>query len=246
MLPVLAVWLIFFFLAKEAPAERKRNRWSDYAAVLGIADTGWFCFLYSLTFGGFVGLASYLSIFFHDQYRLTPVQAGDFTTVVVLFGSFLRPVGGMLADRLGGYRMLLRLLAGVAVCLCVVSTLPNPLIALAALAVCMAMLGMGNGAVFQLAPQRFPDRIGIMTGIIGAAGGFGGFLLPSILGTLKDRTGAYSAGFGILAACAFVGFGVLLYLKGIWRTTWPAKAARRAGLQTADSEEAVVAYAAPI
>src|SRR5262249_3136683 len=155
----------------------QKKTWADYAAVLRIADSGWFCFIYSLTFGGFVGLASFLTIFFRDQYHLTKVQSGDLTTIVVLFGSFLRPVGGTLADRVGGYRMLLAILAGVAVCLLGVGTLPGVYGAVALLVLTMAMLGMGNGAVFQLVPQRFPDRVGLLTGLVGAAGGLGGFLL---------------------------------------------------------------------
>ncbi|HUQ92709.1 MAG TPA: MFS transporter [Bryobacteraceae bacterium] len=193
MIPVIAVWLIFFFLAKDAPGERRVKRWSEYAALLKIGDTGWFCFIYGLTFGGFVGLASYLSIFFHDQYQMTKVRSGDFTTFVVLFGSFLRPVGGVMADRLGGYRMLLVLLAGAGLCLGAVGSLPTKWIALSFLAAGMGMLGMGNGCVFQLVPQRFPDRVGLITGIVGAAGGFGGFLLPSLLGSVKDSTGSFGA-----------------------------------------------------
>ena len=75
IIPVALVWIAFFLLAKDAPGQRQVKRWADYSAVLKVPDTGWFCFLYSLTFGGFVGLSSYLSIFFHDQYNLTKVQA---------------------------------------------------------------------------------------------------------------------------------------------------------------------------
>jgi NNP family nitrate/nitrite transporter-like MFS transporter len=245
MIPLAIVWLLFFFLAKDAPGARSARKWSEYASVLKIADTGWFCLIYSMTFGGFVGLSSYLSIFFHDQYHLTKVQAGDFTTLVVLFGSFLRPVGGMLSDRLGGHRMLLVLLTIAGICLAAVATLPPALGALSFLAVAMAMLGMGNGSVFQLVPQRFPDRVGILTGIVGAAGGFGGFLLPSILGSVKQATGSFGIGFAVLAAAAFAGIAALLYLKNVWRRTWPASAACRAGLrQTADEPAEVYATSA--
>jgi MFS transporter, NNP family, nitrate/nitrite transporter len=230
MIPLAIVWLCFFFLAKDAPGKLSVRKWSEYASVLKVADTGWFCLIYSLTFGGFVGLSSYLSIFFHDQYHLTKVQAGDFTTLVVLFGSFLRPVGGILSDRLGGHRMLLVLLGMTCLCLAAVATLPPAFVALSILALSMAMLGMGNGAVFQLVPQRFPDRVGILTGIVGAAGGFGGFLLPSILGSVKQATGSFAIGFVVLAAAALGGVSALLYLKSVWRRTWPASAARRAGL----------------
>lgn len=236
MLPVAIVWGLFFVMAKDAPGKRAVKRWSDYASILKQGDSGWFCFLYSLTFGGFVGLASYLSIFFHDQYGLTKVQAGDFTTVVVLFGSFLRPVGGMLADRWGGYRMLLGLFAGIALCLEGVATLPPAPVALGLLVGAMAMLGMGNGSVFQLVPQRFPDRVGIMTGVIGAAGGFGGFLLPSLLGSIKDRTGSFGLGFAIFGALALSGAAALFfYLGRVWRKTWSGESAIRAGLLTPEA-----------
>ncbi len=230
MIPVAIVWLAFFLLAKDAPVKRRVKQWSEYAALLKTSDTGWFCFIYALTFGGFLGLSSYLSIFFRDQYHLTKVQSGDFTTLVVLFGSFLRPVGGVLADHIGGFRMLLSLLAGACLCLGAVATLPPVFVALAALAVGMGMLGMGNGSVFQLVPQRFPERVGIMTGIVGAAGGFGGFLLPSVLGLVKQATGSFGIGFASVAAAMLAGSASLACLKGVWKDTWPAAAALRAGL----------------
>jgi NNP family nitrate/nitrite transporter-like MFS transporter len=240
MLPVCAVWIAFFLMAKDAPGVRTTKTWKDYSGLLREADSWWFCFLYSITFGGFVGLASYLSVFFRDQYHVSKVQAGDFTTLVVLFGSFLRPVGGMLADRLGGYRMLLVLLAGIALCLAGVATLPPAIAALALLAGAMAMMGLGNGSVFQLVPQRFAGRVGIMTGIVGAAGGFGGFLLPSALGAIKDRTGTFGLGFALLAFVAVSGAACLLALGRIWRFRWDPESARRAGLavRTAEHETA--------
>jgi NNP family nitrate/nitrite transporter-like MFS transporter len=237
MIPIAAVWVAFFLMARDAPGTRTVKRWSDYAPVLREADTGWFCFLYSLTFGGFVGLASYLSIFFHDQYAISKVQAGDLTTVVVLFGSFLRPVGGLLADRWGGYRMLLWLLSGVGACLLGVATLPAVPVAVVLLVLSMGMLGMGNGSVFQLVPQRFSGRVGIVTGIVGAAGGFGGFLLPSLLGAVKDRTGSFGLGFALFGSAVLCGAVALTYLGRIWRSTWPEEAAVRAGLFT-EAEEA--------
>jgi NNP family nitrate/nitrite transporter-like MFS transporter len=133
IVPILLVFAAFFLLAKNSPSKAAPKTWSQYAQILGQGDTWRLCFLYSLTFGGFVGLASFLSVFFHDQYHLTKVQAGDFTTVVVLAGSFLRPVGGWLADKFGGYRLLLALFACISICLMVVggllasaSQIPSP------------------------------------------------------------------------------------------------------------------------
>ena len=236
IIPVLIVWIAFFVLAKNAPGQRKVKRWADYAAVLKMGDTAWFCLLYSMTFGGFVGLSSYLSIFFRDQYGLTKVQAGDFTTFVILFGSFLRPVGGALADRLGGYRLLVGLLATAGLCMAGIATLPQAFVAVGILAVGMGCLGMSNGSVFQLLPQRFPDSVPLLTGIVGAAGGLGGFFLPSALGYLKDKTGTFGSGFALLAGLAFCGTITLWALRSHWRRTWPADAVYRAGIDSRDRE----------
>ena len=193
-------------------------------------DTLWFSFLYSLTFGGFVGFASFLTTFFHDQYQVSKVSAGDLTTVVVVAGSLLRPVGGWLSDRVGGYRLLLMLLVAVASCLAVVSALPPLGVVVAALFMAVGLLGMGNGAVFQLVPQRFADRMGLITGIVGAAGGLGGFVLPSMLGVMKDATGTYSLGLLLLAAGFLVGAFALLQLGTVWMKRWQPQAAKQAGI----------------
>jgi len=230
MLPVAAVLILYSVMAKDSPKRPPRPAWRDYVAVFKQADTVWFCLFYSFTFGGFVGLASFLTLFFHDQYGLTKIRAGDFTTVVVLAGSFLRPVGGWIADRIGGYRLLLCLLAGVGCCPAAVSFLPSLTIVVSLLFVCMGMLGMGNGAVFQLVPQRFARHIGVVTGLVGAAGGLGGFLLPSLLGAIKDRVGDY--GTGLLAfSIAFFVASVLLLIRGTtWARDWDEAFVSRSGV----------------
>jgi NNP family nitrate/nitrite transporter-like MFS transporter len=230
MLPVVLVLSLFALLAKDSPREGKGLAWRELTSVLREADTAWFCFFYCFTFGGFVGLASFLTVFYHDQYGLSKVRAGDFTTIVVLAGSFLRPVGGWLSDRIGGYRLLLVLLGCLSVCLFAVGNLPPLGVEVALLFVVMAMLGMGNGAVFQLVPQRFPERIGILTGLVGAAGGFGGFLLPSLLGTIKDRTGQYSWGIYLIASGFLVAALALLQVGIDWYTRWNVQSVGRAGI----------------
>ncbi|HEV2484751.1 MAG TPA: nitrate/nitrite transporter [Terracidiphilus sp.] len=227
LLPVALVLLTFFLLAKNSPSVSAPKPWSRYAQLLVQGDTWRLCFLYSLTFGGFVGLASFLSVFFHDQYHLTKVQAGDFTTLVVLSGSFLRPVGGWLSDKIGGYRLLLGLFACVAVCLMVVGGLPPIGVVVPMLFLTMGMLGMGNGAIFQMAPQRFSADIELITGIVGAAGGMGGFFLPSALGALKDISGSY--GTGLLCFAFLIVASVLLLLEfGVkWASQWTPEAMDR-------------------
>jgi NNP family nitrate/nitrite transporter-like MFS transporter len=238
MLPVAIVWLVFALLAKDSPRRVAPPAWSDYLRLLREPDAGWFCALYSLTFGGFVGLASFLTVFFHDQYALGKVHAGDLTTVVVFSGSVLRPVGGLLADRIGGFRLLLAVLLGVGFCLAQVAALPPLDHAVALLAVSMGLLGMGNGAVFQLIPQRFPREVSLLTGIVGAAGGVGGFVLPSMLGELKERTGSFGVGLFLFGVIVLGGSALLLRLGARWRASWPPASAGRAGLAPARLRDA--------
>src|SRR5215471_18834809 len=112
VIPVLLTLTVFILFAKDSPSQPQPKPLSAYTAVLGVKDTWWFCLFYSVTFGGFVGLASFLNSFFTLQYGVGNVQAGFFTTLCVLSGSMLRPIGGYLADRFGGIRMLLVLYAG--------------------------------------------------------------------------------------------------------------------------------------
>lgn len=230
VLPVIVVLVLFSLLAKDSPRRGTPPKWRDYSALLREPDAGWFCFFYSFTFGGFVGLASFLTTFFHDQYALSKVQAGDFTTLVVLAGSFLRPVGGWLSDKIGGYRLLMVLLAGVAGTLMGVGRLLTLRLEVPLLFLTMGMLGMGNGAVFQLVPQRFSERVGVLTGLVGAAGGLGGFFLPFVLGAIKERTGQYSGGIFLFGTAFFAATLILLQLGTRWRMSWERAASERAGI----------------
>ncbi len=222
LIPVGLTLLLYTLLAKESPAQPAPKPLRDYLGLCRERDTWWFCLFYSFTFGGFVGLASFLVIFFHDQYGLAKVMAGNFTALCVFAGSFLRPVGGYLADRFGGTRMLTALFACASVGLIVVGTLPPLWLVTTLLFFVMAVLGMGNGSMFQLVPQRFREDIGVATGVVGAAGGLGGFLLPSFLGAFKDLTGSYGVGF---LCFGLAGLGCLALLRLVqrdWRFSWLA------------------------
>jgi NNP family nitrate/nitrite transporter-like MFS transporter len=223
LIPVVAVLAAFSLLAKDSPAQPGPLPFIAYLHVCKQPDLGWFSLLYAFTFGGFVGMASFLVIFFHDQYGQGKVMAGNFTALCVCAGSFLRPVGGYLADRLGGVRMLGVLLAGLAVCLTGLALLPSLPVAVGLLFLTMAMLGMGNGSVFQLVPQRFRNEIGVATGVVGAAGGLGGFVLPYALGRIKDLTGSYGTGLFLFGLTGLACLILLQLIKTGWHGTWLPK-----------------------
>ncbi|MBS0408622.1 MAG: NarK/NasA family nitrate transporter [Proteobacteria bacterium] len=226
-LPLLVALVVYVIFAKDAPNRPPAKKASEYLNVLKQADCWWLMLLYGVTFGGFSGLASSLTIYFNGEYHLDPVIAGFFTAACVFAGSAVRPVGGALADRLGGVNTLTSVYGVAAVALvCASFHLAGPAVALAVLLVAMMALGMGNGAVFQLAPQRFGKEIGVVTGLVGAMGGIGGFYLASTLGLAKQVTGSFQPGFLGFAALAIGAQVALLTLKGRWRAVRPTLGAR--------------------
>jgi NNP family nitrate/nitrite transporter-like MFS transporter len=220
-IPLVNVLTIYFVFAKDSPNRPASKSLAEYFKVLKIGDAWWFMAFYSVTFGGFVGLSSSLTIYYNDQYGLTPVHAGYATAACVFAGSMLRPVGGALADRIGGIKTLSAMYVIAAAALILVSFgLPELWMAIAVFVVGMGALGMGNGAVFQLVPQRFGREIGVMTGLVGMMGGVGGFYLASSLGYSKHMTGSYQAGFLIFALLALVALLSLTGVKKHWRASW--------------------------
>ncbi|MGO8672971.1 MAG: MFS transporter [Capsulimonadaceae bacterium] len=221
MIPVGLTLIVFATLAKDPPAAPRPSRAVDYAAVLAQPDAWWFCVLYFVTFGGFVGMSSFFNTFFVDQYDAPRATVGLWTWPFIIVGSFLRPVGGALADRLGGVRMLMVLYgvvtaASIGIGLCIAHYSVTWML----LMVLMGCLGMGNGSVFQLVPQRFRREIGVMTGLVGAAGGVGGYYLNFALGHLHDITRTYASGFYAFAGIAVIALIVLRAVTPAWTRSW--------------------------
>lgn len=225
LIPLTATLIIFTLVARNAPQRAKPKSVRDYLQALNDKDSWWFMLFYCVTFGGFIGLASALPGYFNDQYGLDPVVAGYYTAACVMAGSLMRPLGGALADRIGGIRALSFMYALAAACIALVGfNLDSSIAALALFVAAMLGLGAGNGSVFQLVPQRFHREIGAMTGLIGMAGGIGGFVLAAGLGSIKQHTGDYQLGLWLFAALGIVALLGLTSVKRRWRTTWGSSA----------------------
>jgi MFS transporter, NNP family, nitrate/nitrite transporter len=219
---VLAVYLIF---SKEPDTKVPPKRVVDYLRLFREKDVHWFCFFYTVSFGGFVGLAYSLGMYFKDRFGVGAAQAGDLVALCTAVGAFGRPIGGAISDRIGGIRSLYVYYSVACIALIVAGTTNSLLINVLVFLVACGALGMGNGSVFQLLPQRFGREIGVMTGLVGCGGGLGGFLLANLMGQSKHLTGQYSLGlmlFAGLCVLALVGLGMV---KTRWRTTWGAMAA---------------------
>ena len=225
LIPVALTFVAFTLLAREPKRPAHPTRFADLGRLLRESDAWRLCGLYAVTFGGFVGLSSFLPIFFHDEYGLSKVDAATLTAVGAALGSVLRPVGGHLADRHGGTVVLTGVYGVASALLLFTAGLPPIGAAAVAFPLCMGALGAGNGAVFQLVGLRFRERIGVMTGLVGAAGGLGGFFLPTVLGTLKDAFGTYGAGLGVIAGGAALALVATLVLRGVWRSGWTSNEA---------------------
>ena len=239
------IWVTYLFMAKDAPASVYKpnpKKLSDYMKLLRDKDTWWFNLFYAVSFGGFVGFANYMKVYLMNTYQAdmsalgleyigeenVKVVAGYFGALCIFAGAVLRPVGGGIADKMGGVKSLYIFFGAVVVLAAVNALVTLPFAAaILVLFLIMASLGMANGAVFQLVPQRFGRDIGIMTGIIGAAGGLGGTALVKTLGWSKGAFDGYSAGFLIFAGVVLVAIAGISLVKTRWRTTWGLQAGGR-------------------
>ena len=222
ILPVILTMMLFWGLNRnETDTKPLPSAWRHYFQVLRYADSRWFALFYAVTFGGFISLTASLVTFFHSQYQLTPTTAGGMTAACIVGGTLFRPLGGFLADRFGGIRTLQLTFVVVVLAMPLLAMGMNiPSLAFFAVFAAMSALGTGNGAIFQLIPLRFPRRMGAMTGLVGTAGGLGGFLLVWGYGLFRDWTGGYQTGFMVLAGLSLLALLGLLSIKRRWRTTW--------------------------
>ena len=237
----LSLFVTYAIITKDAPPEVYKSRpkkISDYLKLLKDKDTWWFNLFYVISFGGFVGFGVFLKLYLTDTYpeelrslglswfaeENIKVMAGYFGALFVFAGTILRPIGGAIADKIGGIKALYIFFSAVVVSVTMIALLPVPFLVIVLLFfITMANLGMANGAVFQLVPQRFSKDIGVMVGIVGAAGGLGGTALIKTLGWSKGAFDGYMVGFLIFAGVTVVALLGLGFVKTRWRTTWGLK-----------------------
>jgi NNP family nitrate/nitrite transporter-like MFS transporter len=193
------LWMVLYLaLARNAPRRGPVKTWVDFTSPLRNRMSWILSLYYFLTFGGFVAMAIYLPIFLTDMFQLTARDAGLRTAGFVVLATIMRPLGGSLADRIGGRRILLYVFPLTALMALFTACPLMSTFTVGALGMAAA-IGLGNGAVFKLVPDYFPQAVGSVTGLVGAAGGLGGFFPPLVLGGIREATGAFTWGFVLLS-----------------------------------------------
>ena len=230
LLPITAM----LTLAREPQDRAPHASLREHMACLFERD-GWaFSAIYAVTFGGFIGLVSFLPTYYYEQFGVSKVQAGQLTMLAAFMGAALRVLGGWLADRWGGVNTLSVVLIAVAATLAACGLAQSQLLVSTLLfMLCFAALGAGNGALFQLVPLRWPQSTAVAGSMIGEIGALGGALVPTAMGLSKQYLGSYLWGFLALALAALAMLAVLRALQGGWTRSWAAQGgrARVAGLQ---------------
>jgi len=222
MLLPLAVMIIF---AKEPP-DIEHQTLREHLSCLFERD-GWiFNLIYIITFGGFLGLATFLPSFFYAQFHVSKVEAGSLTVLATLTGSLTRVLGGWFADRIGGITTLSVVFLVAIAGLFGLMSAPSLLVTTILFMLCFAALGAGNGATFQLVPLRWPLTTAVAGGMIGEIGALGGGILPNLLGQSKQHTGSYSAGFLLYTLLAIVVLIVIKIVARSWTQSWVGSGGR--------------------
>lgn len=192
--------LLFWLGTREFPSSPSSGSIPSVLGVFRYKETWLLSTYYFLTFGSFMAFGIYLPTLLQDLFHLTAVDAGWRAAGFVVVATLARPLGGYLADRLGAERMLTVVFAGVLLGALILTGLSEEIRSFSFACLSIALLvGMGNGAVFKLVPVVARGRTGAVTGVVGAAGGIGGFFPPIVLGMVRDATGSYALGFGLLA-----------------------------------------------
>ncbi|HJV61384.1 MAG TPA: MFS transporter [Albitalea sp.] len=222
--------LVMIAFAKEPPDVDAHAGLRDHVACLFEKD-GWaFSLIYGVSFGGFIGLTTFLPSYYYDQFGVSKVQAGQLTMLAAFMGAAVRVAGGWLSDRWGGVNTLTLVLAVVAGCLVLVGFSSGSLaLTTLLLMLCFAALGAGNGALFQLVPLRWPTTTAVAGSMIGEIGALGGGLVPNAMGLSKQYAGTYAWGFVLFALLSLAMLGVLRVMQVRWTRTWAGRGGRAHG-----------------
>ncbi|MBI3072924.1 MAG: NarK/NasA family nitrate transporter [Deltaproteobacteria bacterium] len=246
IIPMVIVMVLLQVFAKEPP-DREQKRLKDYLKILVDRDAWVFNLMYMVTFGGYIGLTSFLPTLFHDQYGIPKESVGQYAAVIIIMASVLRIAGGYIADKIGGVRLLNGLCFAIIGLTGIAALMPaNPWVMVFILVLCFSAMGAGNGAVFQLVPLRFTSSTAVAGSLIGEIGALAGGFLPNAMGIGKQATGSFSPGFlsgTLLTVFVFVALSIVAKR---WTTSWVGKGGRALDVPAVSAAPSGALNASPI
>jgi NNP family nitrate/nitrite transporter-like MFS transporter len=219
--------IVMVVFGKEPPDRDEHGSFREHIACLFEKD-GWaFSGIYAITFGGFIGLISFLPSYYYEQFHVSKVQAGQLTMLAAFMGAAVRVLGGWISDRWGGVNTLTAVIMVAAICLVATGMSGDSLVLTTLLLmVCFAALGAGNGAVFQLVPLRWPLATAVAGSMIGELGALAGGLVPNAMGFSKTHAGTFMWGFVGMAVAAVLSLVMMRVMQIRWTRTWAEKGGR--------------------
>ncbi len=217
---VMVIPLVTMIVMAKEPPDIQHQSFREHMAPLAQVD-GWaFSLIYVITFGGFIGLSTFLPSFYFSEFGVTKIEASYLTLLAAVLGSTIRAVGGYWADRVGGIAALAIVLLFVIGTLTLLTATPSLLLTTMLFMACFAALGAGNGALFQLVPLRWPTSTAVAGSMIGELGALGGAILPLTMGYSKQMTGTFAWGFLFYAFLSALVLGGLMIFQRSWTRSW--------------------------
>lgn len=196
--------IIFYFGTKDR--EQTGNKtFRDAIDAMKIKQTWLLSLFYFLTFGVFVAFGIYLPTLLIDLFELSSVDAGQRAAGFVILATLVRPIGGWIADKYNPKKLVTAVFSGITISAAFLTFFNTDIMFFTIFSLAIAFFsGVGNGVIFKVVPFVSPSNTGAITGIVGAAGGLGGFFPPILLGIVKDMTGQFHLGFLLLGIFSLV------------------------------------------
>ncbi|MDP2662206.1 MAG: MFS transporter [Dehalococcoidia bacterium] len=237
IIPIAIVMIGMQIFAKEPPDREEKHSLREYAKVLVNRDVWIFNLIYMVTFGGYIGLTSFIPTLFHEQYGIAKESVGQYSAIVIVMASILRIAGGGAADKLGGLRMLLVLCTTIIALTMVAALMPaSPWVMVGVLAILFSAMGAGNGAVFQLVPLRFRTTTAVAGSLVGELGALAGAALPIAMGVGRELSGSYAPGFLSGSFLSVLVLGALFVVMRQWTNSWVGKGGKALPEQNSEGE----------
>lgn len=200
----IVIGVIFAIFCREMPVDKSKTI-SGALSVAKESSTWYLSLFYFLTFGLFVAFSNLTPTFLTDLFNFDQVTAGLYSALFACLCTLVRPLGGALADRKKPINLLVwTFLAIIVFSIAIMLSFNSEFFFIASIVLVGLAAGIGNGVIFKMVPDVSTGNTGAVTGFVGAMGGLGGFFPPLVIGWIKQWTGSYELGIGLLVLTGII------------------------------------------